>query len=207
MMVKANINLKKMALVSFVMVFLVILSPVLVNKHLCFTYMQTLAHWSSKLTPPRTVYIGDSITAGGRSFNGWTSINLGSNGLHTYQINANLNQARKYDPKWIVVMAGTNDAILGTINYESMRDLWRQICSEPRVLITLSPPTRSRVLNARLANITSIAKSECSNRPVVSLNDLADGNGLIAKEYTTDGVHLSKAAYQIWRTRLSEYGI
>jgi hypothetical protein len=77
-----------------------------VNHHLRNVYRQTLAHWLSKVVPPPTVFIGDSIMTGGMWFDDIRNINLASNGLITDQIAGNLTLAQAYHPKRIVIMAG-----------------------------------------------------------------------------------------------------
>ena len=186
-----------------------LLLPLLVNSHLRFTYRQTIAHWQSKLFAPNVVFIGDSITAGGRSFNDGSGINLGSNGLQTFQVAALLGKAIEYRPKYIVVMAGTNDAIAGPINQDELRGLWSQICADPRVVVTLAPPSRNIQTTARVGEASSIARETCARlgRPVISLNVLSGPDGLLQAQYTTDGTHLNEAAYRVWRDKLSTLGI
>jgi len=187
----------------------VFLVPVVANSYLGFVYVQTLAHWKSKIIPPNTVYLGDSLTAGGRSFNHQTDINLGSNGLQSYQIAAMLPKAREYKPDHIVVMAGTNDAIRGPIDEAQARTIWAEICSDSKVVVILAPHSRSPSLNERLNTINVIAKSTCEERqrPIISLDELAGNDDLIKPEYTVDGVHLTPAAYDILRGRLRTKGI
>lgn len=186
-----------------------LLVPLLANGHLAFVYMQILAHWKSKLIPPSTVYVGDSLTAGGRSFNHISDINIASNGLQTYQIAAVLTKAREYKPDHIVVMAGTNDAIRGPIDETDIKKLWTEICADPKVVVILPPQSRNEILNERLNKVKVIANSVCENqkRPIISLDALNGMDGLIKPEYTVDGVHLSPAGYEILRARLREKGI
>jgi lysophospholipase L1-like esterase len=158
---------------------------------------------------PDVVFIGDSITAGGRSFNDVTSINLATNGLQTYQVAANLSMALAYRPQHVVVMAGTNDAIEGPIDRREIQGLWEHICAEARVVVTLVPPSRSSTLNAKLDELNVIAREVCNsrNRPVISLAGLRGPDGLIQEQYTTDGVHLTPAAYAVWRAELRNLGL
>lgn len=185
------------------------LLPILVNEYLRFTYLQTLAHWQSKLISPPVVFVGDSITAGGRSFNDGSGINLATNGLQTYQIAAGIDGALAYHPEHIVVMVGTNDAIEGPINYEELVGLWTQICTEPSVVVTLAPPSRDKEITARVDEANAIALEICTHlgRPVLTLDVLRGSDGLIQPQYTSDGTHLTEAAYQVWRDKLEELGI
>ena len=46
-----------------------LLVPLAYREYLRFIYTQTLAKWAAKGVPPNAVFIGDSVTAGGRGFN------------------------------------------------------------------------------------------------------------------------------------------
>ena len=184
-----------------------LLAPIAYSPYLRFDYTQTLARWLAKAVPPETVFIGDSITAAGRSFNDIRSINLGSNGLQTYQIAANVEKARAYSPRHIAIMAGTNDAGEGPIDPVELSELWRTICAEPKVVVTKPTPTTMDDLNARLKQIDAIISAECKDRLVIDLARLAGKDGKIQLRYTDDGVHLSDEALAIWRAELGKRGI
>src|SRR5687767_6751546 len=110
----------QLLIVMLVLAQSVLLAPVVYSSHLRFTYVQTLARWLAKAVPPETVFIGDSITAAGQSFNDLRSINLASNGLQTYQIAGEIPKALSFKPRHIAVMAGTNDAGEGPIDAQEM---------------------------------------------------------------------------------------
>lgn len=175
------------------------LAPVAINSHLRNTYRQTLAHWLSKIVPPPTVFIGDSIMTGGMWFDNLRNINLASNGLVTEQIAGNLKLAQAYNPKRIVIMAGMNDAVRG-FDPDKIRGLWETICKEPRIVVTLVPPSRWDELNKKIEQINRIILESCKG-PIVRL-DLADGSGRIKPEYASDGVHIGPKAYNQWIDRL-----
>jgi hypothetical protein len=179
------------------------LAPVAINSHLRNVYRQTLAHWLAKVVPPPTVFIGDSITAGGMWFDNLRNINLASNGLITEQIAGNLKLAQTYNPKHIVVMAGMNDAIRG-FDPEKIRSLWADLCSEPKVVAVLVTPTKHDDLNRRIGQINHIITETC--REIISL-DLADDSGRIKPEYAGAGVHIGPMAYKKWTTLLKRPAI
>lgn len=182
-----------------VIVFVVIalgLAPVAVNRHLRNVYRQTLAHWLSKIVPPPTVFIGDSLTAAGQWFDDVRNINLASNGLMTDQIAGNLKLAQAYRPKRIVVMAGMNDSFRG-FDPEKIRALWQAICQEPAIVITLVPPTKYDEINHKIDEINRIIEESSNGRPIINL-DLADENGLIKPEFAADGVHFGPKGYERW---------
>ena len=184
-----------------------LLLPVAYSPSLRFDYQQTLARWGAKFVHPNTVFLGDSLMAGGRTFNGWRDINYGSNGLQTFQIAAQMPKARAHKPRHIVVMAGTNDAIEGPIDLAAQRRLWSEMCRDPRVVVTLAPVTQDDSLNRRIEQINALARQECRARRIVTLDELADAHGRLKPEFSVDGVHPSPAAYTIWRGKLSRLGI
>lgn len=184
-----------------------LLLPIAYSPYLRFDYLQTLARWYAKAIPPDTVFIGDSITAAGMSFNDPRSINLAGNGLQTFQITELLSKALAYSPRHVSVMAGINDAGEGPINVQALQVLWKKICAEPKVVVTLLAPTAQDELNPRVVQINQIIRNECQGRPIIDLQRLAGEDGRIQPKYTIDGVHFSKAAIDIWRAELRKHGI
>ena len=184
-----------------------LLFPIAYQPNLRFDYVQTLSRWFAKAVPPETVFIGDSITSAGMQFHSLRSINLGSNGLQTYQIAGQLEKARSFGPRHIAIMAGMNDAGEGPIDREELVGLWKQICAEPKIVITLPPPTSFDDLNQRLAQIDQIILTTCSKNKIIDLRRLADKDGKVLPKYTEDGVHLSPEGHTIWRSELRKFGI
>lgn len=206
---KEDISMRQwqILIVIIVVVESALLVPIAYSPYLRFDYTQTLVRWLAKAVPPETVFIGDSITAAGRSFNDYRSINLGSNGLQTYQVAENIPKALAYSPRHISIMAGTNDAGEGPLDIAELSGLWRKICAEPKVVVTKPTPTVLQVLNGRLEQIDAIISTECKGRPVIDLRRLAGKDGKILPKYTSDGVHPSEEALTIWRAELRKYGI
>jgi lysophospholipase L1-like esterase len=181
----------------------VLLVPLTANKHLRWTYAQTLSIWLSHFRQPNYVFLGDSLTAGGRMFDRIDTINLGQTGLTTHQIAGGIQGTNKYHPRHIVVMAGTNDAF-DEFDEGLMRKDWDTIAAEPRTIIFLAPPTRNSQANQRLTRINPIAVQAAAKnhkQPRV-LTELRDTDGLLRASYSVDGVHLTDDAYQFWEQRL-----
>ena len=184
-----------------------LLFPVAYQPNLRFDYIQTLSRWFAKAVPPETVFIGDSIISSGMQFHSLRTINLGSSGLQTYQVVELLPKARSFRPQHIAIMAGTNDAGEGPIDREELIGLWKQICAEPKIVITLPTPTAIDYLNQRIDQIDQIILGVCTKNKIINLRQLADGKGKIYPKYTVDGVHLSPEAHAIWRSELRRFGI
>lgn len=181
------------------------LAPVAINIHLLNTYRQTLAHWLSKVSPPPTVFIGDSIMTGGMWFDNLRNINLAANSLRTDQIVKLLPRAQSYRPERIVIMAGMNDAIYG-FDPDKIRSLWETICKEPSIVVTLVTPSKHDELNHDIDRINRIATETCQGRPVVAL-DVADEQGRLRPEFAIDSVHLGRKGYEQWISQLKRPAI
>src|SRR6185312_12661707 len=175
--------------------------PIAENFHLRNVYRQTLAHWLSKVVPPPTVFIGDSIMTGGEWFDDLRNINLASNGLRTEQIAGNLKLAQAYNPQRIVIMAGMNDAIYG-FDPNKIRSLWEAICKEPTIVITLVSPSTLDEVNRKIDQINRIIVDSCPGKPIITL-DVGDEHGRLKSEFTVDGTHLGPKAYDQWIAHLT----
>lgn len=181
---------------ALALILAVALAPVAFNSHLRNVYRQTLAHWLAKVSPPPTVFIGDSIMTGGMWFDDLRNINLAANSLRTDQVVKLLDRARSYHPKRIVIMAGMNDAIYG-FDPDKIRTLWATICKEPNIVITLVSPSKHDELNREIDQINRIIVESCSERQIVRL-DVADEHGRLKPEFAADSVHLNAIGYGRW---------
>jgi len=185
---------------------LLLAAPFGASEYLRFTYQQTLANWLAKIRRPESVFVGDSITASGGAFGRFDTINLGSNGLMTFQIAATLARAQSLNPRHIYVMAGTNDAVTGPVDAPKLRALWRTIVADPRVTVTLPPHSRHAPLNRRIDEISRIAMTEAcrASRRVIRLAVLDGPDGRLRPDYTIDGTHLSPSAIAVWKGRIGD---
>jgi len=172
------------------------LLPLAASAPLRFFYQQWVAVQLAKLRDPSLVVIGDSIAAGAMNFGRIDTINLASNGLETRQIAMLLAKAKSYRPERILTDGGMNDAISGPIDIDGLHKSWRTMCAEPTLVVALPTPTRSHEINARLATIRTIIRSECTS--TIDAPALTGPDGLLKPEYSVDGVHLRSRAYQFW---------
>ena len=180
-----------------------LLVPLTVSEHLRWRYAQTVSIWASHFRQPKYVFIGDSLTAGGRMFGRPDTVNLGSNGLTTHQIASGLHGADKYKPRHVVVMAGTNDSF-EDFDADRMRKDWETIAADPRTIIVLAPPTQTAQANERITQINAIATraaKQYGKKPLV-LTELRGPHGLLRARYSVDGVHITDDAYEFWKQRL-----
>ena len=184
-----------------------LLIPFAKDEYLRFQWIQVLAKWSAHFIRPDTVFVGDSITASGRTFNNWRDINLGGSGLETHQIKSVLTVADHWHPHRISIMAGTNDASRAAIDAPSIRADWQEICTRENLVITLPPPTIDPAMNARLDEIRAIVRDACPGKPMIDLSFMADATGRIQTRYQADGIHLSPEGVSLWKQALAHAGI
>jgi lysophospholipase L1-like esterase len=171
-----------------------------------------------RLGSPQIAFIGDSITHGGGlwglrlkqyNFKVW---NLGEPGATTLQVqNVATLLAQESKTKTAFVMGGINDspktaesAQVSFQNYQGIiktllaakihpviqLTLYRQNDPQPEFVTQLNQLLRDYALKHNLV--------------VIDLNsDLAPQKSLLP-QYTSDGLHLTEAAYQVWAQRILE---
>ncbi len=204
---------KRTVFVGYIVVSLAIMVPFFVNQHLRFQYLEIVSHWHSKVGHTRYVFIGDSLTAGGRSWgmrldrNPFASRNLAGNGYTIRQITAQAQLARNYSPKFILVLAGTND-LLDSRRTASTQDILRDYsilldeCSKTNatVVVTLVPYLSNGSYKKPIDELNGGIRLLAEERKakVIDLNPLIAPAGRLESEYTSDGTHLSESAYSIW---------
>jgi lysophospholipase L1-like esterase len=117
-----------------------------------------------------------------------------------------MDQAIRLKPRTILLCVGTNDTTAPHYSEEETVQAIAEMIDRAqdkgiRVVLTLVPQ-RSRPssaidsLNARLAALHPTA---------INLNPTLAANGSLLAEYTTDGVHLTPAAYGVWAVALREH--
>jgi lysophospholipase L1-like esterase len=182
------------------------LAPIAVNDHLADEYANTLAQYRSRLVRPNYVFIGDSITAGGSNW-GWrldraplSAISLASSGYVTREVEGLVAPAQNYNPRHLMVMAGTNDACLGIVDEAGLRASWQHILAADNVIVTLAPFTASPKSNEGIARVNALVRrmALAAGRKVIDLNPLLAPKGVLEAQYTIDGTHFTPSAYRIW---------
>jgi len=168
------------------------------------------------------ILLGDSLTAGGawgRALPQARLKNLGLNGDTAAGVWGRLDEAVALKPDQIFLQIGINDFLRGAwpdeIGDIHLR-IWDEIRerlpeTKLRVVSMLPfveasfpgiPPTLELIiLNQRLAE-------EAEKRGLVFIDlfgDLADENHQLRLDYTSDGLHLTPAAYRVWENRLRPF--
>lgn len=191
----------------------------IVNSHLRFNVLEIFSHYACKVVGAKVVVVGDSIAAGGRHWDGEIGLfplqtrNLAGNGYTISQVAAQLADAKKYTPKWIVVFGGTNDAFQlrdGRTSLERIReDLGKLLDSAApiSVVYVLPPPTEFADINGTLDSVRGeiVAVLKERNVPFIdSVGLLGNDQRLLKTDYSSDGVHLKPPAYNLLGGKIRE---
>lgn len=166
--------------------------------------------------------LGDSITEG----NDWAFdlgrddvINGGVPGEKTFEFLARIQDVYDATPKIVFVMGGINDLRAGA-TVEDTFGYYTQILEGisshdiiPIVQSTIHVREIETGANQKVTALNALLRSyaEENSLDYLDLDAYFSENGHIKTEYTTDGVHLNSAAYDIWEPEvlaiLERYGI
>lgn len=114
---RIKVHLSKAILVSYLALSLPVVLVFIKSEYFRFVYFETVSHWTSNVHPIEYAFVGDSITAGGRNWglrlesNPFSAKNFAGDGYTVHQISNQVSKALEYEPKWIFIMAGTNDIL------------------------------------------------------------------------------------------------
>ena len=93
------------------------LVPIIWSQPLRNTYLLTLHRYVAKLTPPKFVFAGDSLTANANwgwamTRNPFSAANLAEEGARVAEVAGQVSKAKAYHANLLFVTAGTNDIVL-----------------------------------------------------------------------------------------------
>jgi lysophospholipase L1-like esterase len=118
-------------------------------------------------------------------------------------------------PDTIHIMAGINDLKQGASEDSVVRNLQqmvgrlRQQHPQAQIVVHSILPTRWESLPSDQIQRVNGRLAQLAQQPGVSFVDLqttfADDQGQLRRELTTDGLHLSRQGYAVWRTALVSY--
>lgn len=171
-------------------------------------------------TSPKNVNIvmlGNSITANAKNWNKWLkrkdTHNAGQGGYTTGQMLWHMDTTViSLHPKICFVMAGINDLFNNispdVILRNQIRILTKLKANNIKPVLQLTLYTHDNpALAKRVDEINDAIKNYCEQEgiDVIDLNILLSNDKSLKKEYTTDGTHLTDAAYRIWSDELTRY--
>ena len=182
---------------------------------------ETMLEFTRKLAHLRSLKyakVGDSLVAqeadwgsllGGSRF---SAINLGTPGHTISQIQAQLDNAAHLKPRYVSIMAGTNDYSQGRTDEQILADFERLLQHAHElglhtVLVT-SIPLRAdtihdphlTVLNRRLQEVV-----EANGSTFLNLNSAILNTANRAALFQSDGLHFAGGMYDLWARLLREH--
>lgn len=170
----------------------------------------------------RVVMLGDSLTAGngwGQAFPDCRILNLSIGGDTCAGVWNRLDKVAMAKPDLIFLMIGTNDFLRGA-TVEELRQghlrIWDELIRDlpkTKLYIQSIPPYMEEALpglypNLDLVDVNHFLADEADRRNLVFIDvfsALANEDKQLPPEYTTDGIHLSRAAYRVWEDLLRPY--
>jgi len=159
------------------------------------------------------VFVGDGLSAGARWEERFPELevqNLGVNGDTTDEVIGRLDQVVHADPDAIVLQVGTNDVGWNRSDEYIVRNIETILCTlrkrlpGARLLVQSVPPRERdfvhviRSVNRHLRQFAPTVKA----RYLDLWPALADSEGMLSTEWSTDRLHLSEAGYVVWLSEL-----
>ena len=165
------------------------------------------------------IWLGDSLTEKGA----WSELfgdsrhkNRGINGDYVDGILKRLPTILEKQPKAIILMAGTNDLLMG-MSPKKLMTYYRKVVEK----IKKDSPNTKLVIESVLPINTKKWVLPDENKDILKFNQLlqeltkekevmyidlhqklVDGTGLLNEKYTFDGIHLNGDAYLVWKKTL-----
>lgn len=198
-------------LIAYVVTSLPLVVLFLWNRTVRSTFLNIAAHYGSKVHDVRSLHVGDSLTAGGGQWSGRLSgtplnaINLAGNGYTVSQVRHQLQAGLRYKPTYVCVLAGTNNVCNPYYNEDITVQQYRELMyqlqfANVRVIVTLVPYQASNLHQAAITRLNNRIRkvAHVPNCQIIDLNPTIAPDGHLLPKYTTDGIHFTDAAYDIW---------
>jgi bacterial/archaeal transporter family protein len=162
------------------------------------------------------VFVGDSITEGGAHFEelmkGQAFKNRGISGDTSEGVLARIQDLTKAKPKAIFIMIGINDILGSTLSMEqssinilkSFEELHKALPETELFFLSVLPTSMPNV-NIKVHELNSMirtASSQAAFTYIPLAKNFVTETGLLKKELTRDGVHLTSEGYQVWAQTL-----
>ena len=172
------------------------------------------------------VFLGNSLTDGcewSELFDNRHTRNRGISSDRACELAERLDPIVEGHPKRLFLMIGINDLAGGAAPGEVVADIARVIdrfqtdSRWTRIFVQSILPVNGRDFDAyrnhyahadRIVPTNELLKALCEEKGVTYIDvwsALADGEGLLDKRYTNDGVHLVGEGYLVWRDVLKPY--
>ncbi len=161
------------------------------------------------------IFLGDSLT----DFHDWSNFgkhhNAGIAGDTTDGLLYRLHYTLEKKPKTLLLMIGINDLLQGQYvdtmkkNYEKIFETVK--CIKNVIIFSLLPVEameQTSQINESVIVLNHFLKKESKERGFVFIDlyrEMVDKEGGIQKDLTSDGVHLTPKAYNIWEETLQKH--
>ncbi len=163
----------------------------------------------------QALFAGDSMTAGLRAYMTEGNVNLGLGGETAAGMVRRLDFICDMAPDRIFLMAGINDLLHGDGSERVANRIFSVLdrlteCNEARVYLQSVIPVSAAVsgsgsVNERVMVLNEVLRKGARVHGAVFIDvttALADSSGALRDALTSDGLHLSKAGYEQWVSRL-----
>jgi lysophospholipase L1-like esterase len=194
-----------------------LLLPFATDNEVRVSVANSYARLSLKLQNPKFVFVGDSITRGGGLWAArlheapWRVLNLARSGLTSQQLVPLVDQAISMKPEYIIYMSGTNDVEpTNSQTPEQVVEAFRHLVEASRrnninLIVTMAPPTANAGRNAQMNQLNQAIKDILRQSYVHVIDLWPDflAGDVIRPELTSDGIHLTEAAYELWENELT----
>ena len=201
------------AIFCFLLAFVIVSIPIIFSQPVRHSYLLMIERQIAKVTPPRFVFVGDSLTAQGNW--GWmlarnplSAANLAEPGASINEVAVQVTRAGNYHAEVLLVMAGTNDIVTYHHTLEQIvcnyQFLLEKVPTQLQLIVTLIPYTSfpEYTNNIRASNLEIMRLSERKGADIIDINSQLSNNGILDKDLTVDGVHFNRRAYQIWSNEI-----
>lgn len=164
------------------------------------------------------VMFGNSLTAGCKWNRKLTRLNVknsGTNGYTTTHLLWSLDKkVLNHNPRFCIIMGGTNDISTGIPlsvtqgNFKKIVTILLENNVQPVLQSTLyvNHPKDS-IKNSRINELNQFLSALANSNKLtfLDLNAKLSHNKKLKKEFTSDGTHLNKAAYDIWINEIDTF--
>lgn len=186
-----------------------------------FVTLEQITSKVSHFRKPDYVFLGDSITGGGRNWglrlgiSPFSTVNLSNNGYTVRQVGALLDKAIKLKPRYILIMAGTNDIFDQRLSDEEIKQDWRTLLEQAKqkttakLVVTSLPIMANNSYDQRIIKINKFINQlvVSSGYEFIDLNEILlsqESLNYDRNQYFSDGVHLSEITYRLWIKKIQE---
>ena len=182
------------------------------SEYYRFVTLEQITSKISLFKSPEYIFLGDSITAGGRNWGlrlglmPFYTANLGVNGYTIRQVTGLLDTAVKLRPSYIFIMIGTNDILDNRVSDRQIEEDWRSLIQQvkqktnARLIVTGIPIMANKAYDERIIKINNFIKTSAASKgfEFIDINYVLLANTDNRGQYFIDGVHFSKITYKIW---------